>query len=803
MPEPSKNDNIAFGVPVGDETFGLEEGLRKHEDGVAVGTKALAGPTIGPSTRGAGRRNFGYRQRNSNPPEGTAGASCGFVKTAKFMAALFLHGRKVALLNFVLAQGVAYNMMKMLTHKNHRIIDYTFCTAGIFLGVSLVVSSSATLLMKNPSASLKAFLQRRGGRHSVAEKFSESHFNDQLRDAVVGMLIVNSSVNSLTWYISNLPLMPWTEVPGHYAWHVSSWLICVMWAAFALGVYCKSQVAVTLPSCFQSLPSPFTTRTFAFLQLTSSSKLARLCIFLAVCANVCIVTMMAWEVNIAQRAGSSANFEKKRALYGGVLIVSDSISLLSEALKPCIINGWLYVCPGLTRLLSLCCLSIAVVLVALPHSHVHLLTTCVVTVLLHILGSISAAFSLMQLLSRRARLITLEPPIDKPTHARDRASPSFRADRPERNSPVSMGMQPLPSLAITELEPDLSHESNRPLRILCLDGGGAKGMNTVLMLQAIEKRCGKPIQELFDLICGTSMGACVGAGAALGTNMDFMMDLLEGLCYKGCDSCGPVFPTRSLWRLLTKGWKMSESAASDYMHHVTETLGCGGDKAFPAQRAHDGTVSGVPHYFSVTTQEQPGDRWLPFIVSNYPRDAQGFAVDGVQGWPLQKQLLASTAAPTFFRPVVDPHSAVQYVDGGIVANNPSLIAVQEAKAIWPGRPIGCIVSLGTGESVATGQSKAGLIYWAGKMLSMPTDTYRVHKEIESAIPSLNEVGCAQPSYFRLEPVIPNLELDECRKYVLDDMKKITAEYISAKCEHMDNLCSALLELSGESSLATA
>jgi len=215
--------------------------------------------------------------------------------------------------------------------------------------------------------------------------------------------------------------------------------------------------------------------------------------------------------------------------------------------------------------------------------------------------------------------------------------------------------------------------------------------------------------------------------------------------------------------------------------------------------AHDGVTSAVPHYFSVTTQEQPGDRWLPFIVSNYPRDAPGFAVDGTQGWPLQRQLLASAAAPTFFPPVVDPQSALRYVDGGIVANNPSSIAVQEARAIWPGRPIGCIASIGTGESVATGESKAGLTYWAGKMLSMPTDTYRIHKEVESLIPSLNQPGCAQPSYFRLDPVIPNLEMDECRKYVLDEMKNITAEYISAKSETLDNLCSVLLALSGESS----
>lgn len=44
------------------------------------------------------------------------------------------------------------------------------------------------------------------------------------------------------------------------------------------------------------------------------------------------------------------------------------------------------------------------------------------------------------------------------------------------------------------------------LRILSMDGGGMKGLATVQILKQIEKRTGKRIHELFDLICGTSTG---------------------------------------------------------------------------------------------------------------------------------------------------------------------------------------------------------------------------------------------------------------------------------------------------------
>lgn len=272
------------------------------------------------------------------------------------------------------------------------------------------------------------------------------------------------------------------------------------------------------------------------------------------------------------------------------------------------------------------------------------------------------------------------------------------------------------------------------------------------------------------------------------------MELIEGLCYKGSEACAPVFPTSSTWRLLTKGHKVSADTCTAYMSHVVDTLGYSGDQPFAAPS----DARSVPHFFSVTTQEQPHDKWLPFVVSNYPRDSDSFAAAGAQErWSVKKQLLATTAAPTYFPPVVEPGTGVQHVDGGIVANNPAAIALQEARAIWPGRPVGCVLSIGTGTSVATEQSKAGLTYWAGKMLSMPTDTYRVHKEVQATLRHFNGPDNAQPCYFRLEPVIPNLELDECRKYVLDEMRRTTGEYIAAKSAKIDRLCSVLQSLSCE------
>lgn len=55
---------------------------------------------------------------------------------------------------------------------------------------------------------------------------------------------------------------------------------------------------------------------------------------------------------------------------------------------------------------------------------------------------------------------------------------------------------------------------------------------------------------------------------------------------------------------------------------------------------------------------------------------------------------ATSAAPGFFKPITI--NGVTYGDGGTGWNNPAAEAIMEAHKIWPNRPIGCLLSIGTG-----------------------------------------------------------------------------------------------------------
>ena len=133
----------------------------------------------------------------------------------------------------------------------------------------------------------------------------------------------------------------------------------------------------------------------------------------------------------------------------------------------------------------------------------------------------------------------------------------------------------------------------------------------------------------------------------------------------------------------------------------------------------------------------------------------------------------------------------EFIDGGVVANNPTEIAIFEAMRLWPGRRIS-VVSLGTGEPVVEpGATKASKKAPAGSLssstlppmhksveplfdiIAAATDSELIHQRAKAWLDSQ-----AKARYVRLNPPCPAFDLAACNKEELDQMVAHAKAYLA-------------------------
>jgi hypothetical protein len=234
-----------------------------------------------------------------------------------------------------------------------------------------------------------------------------------------------------------------------------------------------------------------------------------------------------------------------------------------------------------------------------------------------------------------------------------------------------------------------------PKRILALDGGGIRGILTLQILRRIESllraRCGGAddfrLCDYFDLIGGTSTGAIIAAGLAVGYSVDKLDELYRGL--------GTHVFKSELFRDGLFRAKFSARPLSDLL-----------------EREFGGTTLGDDRIRTgLAIMLKRLDTGSPWIVHNNPkgkyfrRRPGGRAVANAD-YLLKDIVRASTAAPHYFDPEriqVTSDLAGAFVDGGVSPhNNPALQLLLLATLGGYGLrwPVGAdnllLVSIGTG-----------------------------------------------------------------------------------------------------------
>jgi predicted acylesterase/phospholipase RssA len=140
---------------------------------------------------------------------------------------------------------------------------------------------------------------------------------------------------------------------------------------------------------------------------------------------------------------------------------------------------------------------------------------------------------------------------------------------------------------------------------------------------------------------------------------------------------------------------------------------------------------------------------------------------------------ATSAAPTFFKRI-EIGRKQPFIDGGLGRNNPSQVVLDEAKALFGARQIGCLVSIGTGQVEVIGIKKPGLFQQI-----IPTDVIEVLKAITTDCEATHEAMLGRfanlpNTYFRLnvEQGMQGIEVSEWEK--LSNVEAHTVQYMKKK-----------------------
>ncbi len=238
-------------------------------------------------------------------------------------------------------------------------------------------------------------------------------------------------------------------------------------------------------------------------------------------------------------------------------------------------------------------------------------------------------------------------------------------------------------------------------RILSLDGGGIRGLLTAVVLERLERGIPGWIARS-DLLAGTSTGALIALGLAKGMSASEIRELYEkhgaaifrpagrGNLQDLGRTAGAAYDNRPLRRLLRD--RFGDLRLEDLRTRVlVPTFALDNGAPSPARRS-----------------------WAARFFHNVP------GTDGDGRRRVRDVALYSCAAPAYF-PSVDG-----FIDGGVVANNPALVALAQSQDSRlsdrvPAMRQVALLSLGTGRSrmrIEGARLDWGIGQWARPILGI-------------------------------------------------------------------------------------
>ncbi|HZL37762.1 MAG TPA: patatin-like phospholipase family protein [Tepidisphaeraceae bacterium] len=297
-----------------------------------------------------------------------------------------------------------------------------------------------------------------------------------------------------------------------------------------------------------------------------------------------------------------------------------------------------------------------------------------------------------------------------------------------------------------------------PYRILTFDGGGILGIYSARLLHHLVNAYPNLLPNT-DLLAGTSTGGIICLGLANGMSPDALVSLYQ--------ANGNAIFDRS-W--LHDIGDLGGLSGAHYDNRNLESIVC---KTFGQTKLGDLQKKVLVPSFDLDNSQDPWSNpaapgfvrtWKPKFFHNFPgpdSDGEQLAADVA---------MRTSAAPTYFP------TYQHYIDGGVVANNPSMSAL--AQALDPGTGNQrladiSLLSIGTGinsQYVAGHNLDWGVAHWASTLASL----------MISGVAGVADYQCARllgPRYLRVDPVLP-------APWKMDDVGDVAA-MIAAADKAMD------------------
>lgn len=239
------------------------------------------------------------------------------------------------------------------------------------------------------------------------------------------------------------------------------------------------------------------------------------------------------------------------------------------------------------------------------------------------------------------------------------------------------------------------YESERPRRVLALDGGGIRGLMTVQVLIEMEDKLREKygggddfrLCHFFDYVGGTSTGAIIAAGIARGMSAREIHGFYKEF--------GEIIFTKRRWGIWNALYQDGPLVEKLKQVFGTDPLG----------------QSDLKCLLLVVTRNATTDSAWPISTNPDAKFNAPERADNNLQIPLWQIVRASTAAPVYFPPEViewdkeNPDKSFVFVDGGTTSyNNPAFLLARMATE--PRYNLGwrrgeeqlLVVSIGTGDA---------------------------------------------------------------------------------------------------------